>query len=321
VGLTSAFDRRLLLSGSLLVCAVGHLASAFAPNYATLLGIRAVMMVAVVIFTPLAAGAVTSIVPAPRRSTAISYVFLGWSMSIAFGLLIVGFVASHFGWRAAYGTASAGGFACFVLVATCVPKNLKSEPVRLATWGVLARNRLIVLLLVLAVLQTSSLFLIITFLGPLLTQLAGARPDMVGAFFGILGIAGVAGSVIATGIVGRIGATRASLLCILSMLTGLVVWTLGTGSLAVMAASLLAMGLGFNALNSMQQARLVGAAPSYAGAVVSLNTSTIYLGQAAGSALGGAMFANGLMAWIGATATAVMVAALVVLWVTWERRT
>jgi predicted MFS family arabinose efflux permease len=170
------------------------------------------------------------------------------------------------------------------------------------------------------VLQTSSLFLLLTYLGPLLTHLAGARPDTVGVFFGIMGVAGVAGSIVTTGIVGRIGATRASLLCMLAMLSGLVTWTLGTGSLAAMAVSLVGMGLGFNALNSMQQARLVGAAPNQAGAVVSLNTSTIYLGQAAGSALGGFMFARGLQTWMGATATALMVAALVVLWATWERR-
>jgi predicted MFS family arabinose efflux permease len=232
----------------------------------------------------------------------------------------VGLIAAHFGWRVAYAAAGVAGLACFALVAACVPRNLRGEPMSLAAWGVLVRNRVIVLLLLITLLLTGSLFILITYLGPLLTQLAGARPDTVGVYFFIMGIAGVAGSVVATSIVGRIGASRLSLVFVLAMLFGLVLWVVGTGSLPAMAVALVGMGLGFNALNSMQQARLVGAAPRQAGAVVSLNTSTIYLGQAAGSALGGLLFAQGRMEWMGATATALMVAALAVLWLTWERR-
>ena len=46
------------------------------------------------------------------------------------------------------------------------------------------------------------------------------------------------------------------------------------------------LGMGFGATNSMQQVRLVGAAPAAASASVSLNTSVLYVGQAIGSAIG-----------------------------------
>ena len=52
--------------------------------------------------------------------------------------------------------------------------------------------------------------------------------------------------------------------------------------------------LGFAAINSMQQARLVGAVPALGAAAVALNTSGIYVGQAIGSALGGFLYANDL---------------------------
>ena len=60
-----------------------------------------------------------------------------------------------------------------------------------------------------------------------------------------------------------------------------------------MAASVAVWGLGFASTNSMQQVRLVAAAPAFAGASVSLNTSVLYVGQAVGSAIGGALFVNG----------------------------
>ena len=59
-----------------------------------------------------------------------------------------------------------------------------------------------------------------------------------------------------------------------------------------MAASVAIWGLGFASTNSMQQVRLVIAAPALASASVSLNTSVLYVGQAVGSAIGGVLYAH-----------------------------
>ena len=62
-----------------------------------------------------------------------------------------------------------------------------------------------------------------------------------------------------------------------------------------MAVSVAIWGLGFASTNSMQQVRLVGAAPALASASVSLNTSVLYIGQAVGSAIGGFLYARDLL--------------------------
>jgi predicted MFS family arabinose efflux permease len=62
-----------------------------------------------------------------------------------------------------------------------------------------------------------------------------------------------------------------------------------------MACSVAIWGLGFASTNSMQQVRLVGAAPVLASASVSLNTSVLYIGQAVGSAIGGMLYARDLL--------------------------
>jgi len=69
----------------------------------------------------------------------------------------------------------------------------------------------------------------------------------------------------------------------------------------------------------MQQARLVGAAPLLAGAAVSLNTSALYIGQALGSALGGALFERGRDALMGYGALAFILAGTLVLALTRPR--
>ena len=106
---------------------------------------------------------------------------------------------------------------------------------------------------------------------------------------------------------------------ILSMFLGALVWSLGVGVLAAMAVGILLQGFGFAAANSMQQARLVAAAPELSSATVALNTSSIYVGQALGSALGGFLFEHEHLVAVGYATAAFFAAALAVLALTRRR--
>jgi MFS transporter, DHA1 family, inner membrane transport protein len=76
---------------------------------------------------------------------------------------------------------------------------------------------------------------------------------------------------------------------------------------------------GFAAINSMQQARLVAAAPDLASASVALNTSVLYVGQAVGSGIGGLLFAQEYFHLVGYVGVAFVALACVLLAATWER--
>ena len=95
------------------------------------------------------------------------------------------------------------------------------------------------------------------------------------------------------------------------LLAGVCGWALSAGFYPLMAASVAIWGLGFASTNSMQQVRLVGAAPALASASVSLNTSVLYVGQAVGSAIGGWLYARELLHATGFVATAFVVLALI----------
>ncbi len=317
---TSRIERRTLLVVTLAILALGHLASALAPNYATLLALRLVMLAVAALFTPQAASTIASIVPEKERASAIAFVFLGWSLAIATGLPLVTFMAAHVGWRAAYGALAAIAAVGLVLLAIGVPRGLKGAAVSLQSWGRIARNPLIVLLLLITALLLSGQFVLFTYLGPLLATLAGAGPQAIGICFALYGIAGFVGNVIATRVVTALGVRATSLICILAMVLGALTWSAGAGALPVMGAGVTLVGLGFAAANSMQQARLVAAAPELASATVALNTSSIYVGQALGSWLGGVLFARELALAMGYATTAFLFAALVVLAFTWRKR-
>jgi predicted MFS family arabinose efflux permease len=74
---------------------------------------------------------------------------------------------------------------------------------------------------------------------------------------------------------------------------GITLWSLGNGSLVWILIASAVWGFGTFAANSLQQARLMMIAPPLASASIALNTSGIYVGQAVGGALGGAMVAAG----------------------------
>ena len=317
--LTSRIERRGLLTVTMVLLAVGNVASAFAPDYASLLVIRVVMLAIGALYTPQAAGTAAMIVPVEKRGSTIAYVFLGWSLAAAVGLPLITFIASRYGWRASYGAIGALGGLSFLLLTARLPVGLKGTPVDLKTWGEVARSRMIVLLLAITLFQMSGQFTILTFLGPLLKQLTGAGPDAIGMMFAIYGVFGFIGLVIATRIVDGWGPYRTSLLFTSLLLAGIAGWALGAGSLALMAASVAVWGVGFASTNSMQQVRLVAAAPALASVTVSLNTSVLYIGQAVGSAVGGALFARGLLHTVGFVAVGFVVLALVIVGITRPR--
>jgi predicted MFS family arabinose efflux permease len=309
--LTSRIERRTLLLSTLAVFAITNAASAVAPDYAALLAIRLVMLAVGALYTPQAAGTAGLIVPLEKRGSTIAYIFLGWSLAAAVGLPLVTFIASRYGFRAAYGGISVVACLSFVTLAWRLPGGLLGEPVDLKTWTDVGRNRVILLLLVITTLQMSGQFVVFTFIGPLLAQLTGAGPDAVGLVFAIYGVFGLIGIAIATRIVDSWGAYKSSLLFTTLLLAGVSGWAFSAGNYPLMAMSVAIWGLGFASTNSMQQVRLVAAAPALASASVSLNTSVLYIGQAVGSAIGGMLYARHQLYAAGYVAMAFVALALI----------
>jgi predicted MFS family arabinose efflux permease len=309
--LTSRIERRTLLTTTLVVFALGNGFSALAPDYTTLLIVRLIMLAIGALYTPQAAGTAALIVPAEKRGGTIAYVFLGWSLAAAVGLPLIAFMASRYGWRASYGAIGAVGALSSMFLLWRLPAGLVGAPVDLKTWVDLGRNRTIIILLAITTLLMSGQFAVFTYMGPLLTKLTQAGPDAVGLVFAIYGVCGFVGIIIVSRIVDSWGAYKTSVLCISLVLTGVTGWALSAGFYPLMGCSVAIWGLGFASSNSMQQVRLVGAAPSLASASVALNTSFLYVGQAIGSGIGGLLYAHELLRGIGYAGAGFIVLALI----------
>jgi predicted MFS family arabinose efflux permease len=303
---TSHVDRRVLLGGSLALIAIGHAASACATSFEALIGLRLALLAAAAPFTPQAASSVQALVPEAERASTIAFVFLGWSLATAVGIPIVTSLSHAFGWQGAYVFIAVQAALASALLSWRMPRGVRSAPVQRSTWVALSRVRLIPRLLLLTVLLTSGQFAVFTFIAPLLSIVGGASVGTTALIFALFGVAGVVGNLTATRVVLSWGPYRTSRAAVTCMLVGVTIWSLAVPNLALMTASVVVWGLGFASSNSMQQARLVAAAPHASGASVAPNTSAIYIGQALGSALGGVLFAQKAYGQLGPVAAALM---------------
>jgi MFS transporter, DHA1 family, inner membrane transport protein len=311
--LTTRIDRRVLLVVTLAVLAIGQGASALTSDYSVILLLRIIMLAIGALYTPQAATTVALIVPDRERPSAIAFVFLGWSIAIAGGLPLVTFVATNFGWQAVYGALAVFAAIIAALLFAALPKGLKGAPLSPRSFVTIAENKRIMLILLVTLLQTCGQFAVFVYLAPLLSALTGAGAAIIGGFFAFYGVVGLIGNVVASSIVTALGTQKTLAVFLGSMLLGLALWSVGAGLLPAMGAGIFFWGFGFSAVNSLQQARLVAAAPDLASASVALNTSLLYVGQAIGSGIGGLLFAHEYFRFIGFVGVAFVTAACAVL--------
>ena len=312
---TSSIDRRLLLVLALLLYVACHIAAALAPTFEMLMATRLVMSVAAAIFTPQAAATVSALLPPERRSSAITMIFIGWSLATVGGMPLGGYVAATYGWRAAFGIVAVMSAIAAITVARTVPGGVKIAALSAASWRAVLTSPALMTVLLVTVLNGTGQFTFFTYLNPSLKASLGASTALLTFVLAWYGVAATVGNVIASKFVARIGPARAALGSLLAMAAGLLVWGAGADVLAVVLLAATVWGLGTFATNSIQQARLAGIAPQVTSASIALNTSAIYFGQAAGSGLGGVLIKVGWMPylpWVGAAILAAAAAVSVV---------
>lgn len=308
--LTRDLDRRLLLISALGLYGVGHLVIALAPSFDAVLAIRLAMIVGAAVFTPQAAAATSLIVPPESRPKAVTYVFLGWSLASSFGMLAMSLGSAAFGWRwtsEALGIASLiAGLAVFL----SLPPGLKAPAAPLRAWAGVLRNPAVMTVVAVTALTLTGQFVIFPYLAPKLKADFGADPTAIAVLLSLFGFAGLLGASLATAIVGRLGASKTQALCLGVVALGLALWGLIARDVWSAAAAIVVWGLSFSASNGLQQARLIAIDPATAQVSVALNTSAIYVGQAAGAAIGSGLLTHAAAMWMAPIAVAFVVSSL-----------
>ena len=308
-GLLSSWDRRRLLVLALLWFAAGHLLSALMTSYAALLPLRCLTMLGAAAFTPQAASAISALAPPHERGRAITFIFLGWSVASVLGMPASAYIGETWGWATAF-----VGVAVLALLAAAgvwraLPDGIRPPALSLADWRTVFTHPVLMAIVAVTAMSSAGQFTLFSYFAPYYSRVIGASATEISLLFLWFGAVGLLGNVLLTRFIDRMGAATAVALTLGCMALSLLAWPLGTGFVGMLLITT-PWALGCFASNSAQQARLALAAPALATALISLNSSAMYLGQFAGSASGGALIAATGFAGLSWMALAWMCAAL-----------
>lgn len=289
--LTSRVDRRTVLAGSLALYAIGHALCAVAPNLATLIAVRTVTLLGAAVFTPQAAATLGIVIAPERRAAAITTIFLGWSIASVIGSPMAAWLGAHLGWRQTFGLFAVLCVVGVIWVMRIVPPGLHGTTLSRDAWQQVARHPALLAILLVTAASACGQFTTFAYIAPFVAHTLDPSPNTLSLALTLFGLAGVAGNVWATRRIAAAGATSNVTLSLCMMASGMLLLAVAGHYWTGFVLGALAWGSGVFANNSSQQARLVAASPMLAGASIALNTSMIYLGQAVGTSMGGALIA------------------------------
>jgi len=314
---TRTLPRKTVLLALMAIFTLGNLACALAPNYELLMAARVITSLAHGTFFGVGAVVATGLVPADKRASAISIMFTGLTAATLLGVPAGAWLGLHFGWRAAFWAVTAIGVLAFVVLAVFVPRaaaDTKAAPLR-DELAVLARPQ-VLLGLAMTVLGYAGVFVVFTYIQPLLTRLAGVSDAAVSPILLVFG-AGLAAGNLLGGKLADKAPMRAVLatLAVLAAVLGTLQFALHTPATSVVFVALLGIAA-FATVSPLQLRVLEKASGAGQNLASSLNIAAFNLGNALGAWVGGVVIERGpglgALGWVAALLTLVGLA--IALW-------
>lgn len=286
VAYTGRLSRRSVLVSALLLFAVASTWSALATNEASLWASRVLAAIGAGLYTPVAAGVAISASTPERRGRALAYVFFGLTLAQVLGVPAGSFVGYTYGWELAFVIVAALSGVAAVGVARGVPRDVAFQPNSLGTLGTALADWRSVLSVCFTATFLGAIYVLYTYLQPLVEDTLGFGRDGVTAILLVFGFGAVAGNLVGGWLNDRIGAYATLKLVTIGqiLLMPLFSW-LPFATPAVFALTLIWSMSGWSFLVA-QQSRLVVQTPERQNVVLALNAAAVYIGTAIGSALG-----------------------------------
>jgi DHA1 family inner membrane transport protein len=305
---TRRLPRKTVLLALMAIFTLGNLACALAPNYEMLMAARVITSLAHGTFFGVGAVVATGLVAPERRASAIAIMFTGLTAATLLGVPAGAWLGLHYGWRATFWAVTVIGVLAFAVLALFVPR-VKAEAAPASVrdeLAVLARGQ-VLLGLAMTVLGYAGVFVVFTYIQPLLTQVTGVAESAVSPILLVFGAGLAAGNLLG----GRL-ADRATMPAVLGTLVALAAvlgamqFAIGTPFAAVAFVGLLGIAA-FATVAPMQLRVLEKATGAGQNLASSLNIAAFNLGNALGAWIGGVVIDHGpglrALGWVAALLT------------------
>ncbi|MEZ0469528.1 MFS transporter [Luteimonas salinilitoris] len=315
--LTGRWPQRTTLLALMAIFTLGNLACALAPSYGLLMAARVLTAFAHGTFFGVGSVVATGLVPPGRRASAIAIMFTGLTVATVLGVPLGTWLGQALGWRATFFAVTAIGVIALAVLARYLPRT--AAPPGPGDWRAdlraLARGPVLLGLLT-TVLGFGGMFVVFTYIAPILTRVTGFSEAAVSPILLVFGGGLVAGNLIGGRLADRrlVPAVLGTLLLLAAVL-GLMTFALQDEWLTVVFVGLLGAAA-FATVPPLQMwvlSRAEGAGQSLAS---SFNIGAFNLGNALGAWLGGQAIDRGLglesLTWVAALVP--LAAFLVALW-------
>ncbi|MFI8828723.1 MFS transporter [Streptomyces sp. NPDC053431] len=285
----------------------GNLLSAFAPSFGLMLAGRVVASLAHGSFFGIGSVVAADLVAPDKKAGAIATMFTGLTVANIVGVPLGTFIGQSVGWRSTFAIVATLGVAGLLGVAKLVPAMPRPEGARLRGELKAFRNPQVLLAMAMTVLGFGGVFAAITYITPMMTEVAGYSDGAVTWLLVLFGVGMFLGNLLG----GRY-ADRALMPLLYVTLSGLAIvlalFTVAAHDKILAAVAILLVGaLGFATVPPLQKRVLDQAhgAPTLASAV---NIGAFNLGNALAAWLGGVVIAAGFgytsPNWVGAVLAA-----------------
>lgn len=290
--LTSRQSRKKMLLASIVLFIAGHVLTAMAPSFLTLMAARVLSAAAHGLFFSLSSAVAVSMVAPNRAAGAVAFIFSGFTIATAFAAPLGTYISNMAGWRIPFFGIALVGVVALVLNKIALPDHVQTsanppsarDQIRLIT------HPHILLMMAVTILGYGSTFAAFTYLSPLLTEITGIEAPMVSAVLVMYGVTVAIGNTAG----GRIGnASHLHSLFFIFIIQGLILAGVYF-ALPYTIPALIAIGLmgimAFMSIPSLQSYILILAkrnVPSAVDLASSLNIASFNGGITVGATLGG----------------------------------
>jgi MFS transporter, DHA1 family, inner membrane transport protein len=308
--LTGKVSRRLALTGGLVLFGLGAAGSAFASSIAEFQISRVIVALGAGLFTPGAAAVAVTLSRPENRARALSVVFAGLTLAQVLGVPLGSWAGYTFGIADTFWVIAGLALVAAVLVFVTTPASLPFQSTSLSVVGEILLTPRFILPVLYSTTFMTAIYVVYTYLGPLVEARYEFSRDGVAAYFLLFGAAAVFGNFLGGYSADRIGPSRTLIvLCIAQviLLPTIVVAPVGPVAMGVIVVIWSLSGWSYM---TPQQSRIVATAPERAPALLSLNASAILFGVALGSAIGGQALTHGGWPLVAATSAIIAVCGL-----------
>jgi MFS transporter, DHA1 family, putative efflux transporter len=301
-------DRRKQLLLALGIILLGVFSTLAFPGFGFLMISRAILGVGSGVFVVTAYSVAAKMAPPGRQAGAMSNIALGFSSSLVLGVPIGRVIASAYDWKVIF-----WGIGFFTLlgifaVARLIPSMEGETPIPLGKQLSLLKNSKVVYALGVTLFVFIGYSVVNTYSIPFLTSVISISEEGVSIILFALGIASLLGSKLGGFLADRLGTARTLVGSMLVQAISLALVPAVSDSAVIVISLLMLWAIAAWTFGPTQSFNLLSLAPEASGIMLSLNSSFVQLGFAAGAGIGGILVDGSPIlgiCWIGAFAVVV----------------